>query len=384
MEEHRMPATMVAAYFFTAGTVAYYATVLAVRLVTTLIISSIIAKRMGDPGDPGTNGARLGTRVQLPPATDNKIGVVYGDAYMKPIITDVKISTDQKTMWYVTVFSEAMDTDAIGTFSFGEIYWGDKQLTFDGTDQTRVVSWTDSSGQTDTKVDGKIHFYLYRDGSANPLNSSLTAWEVLQDAGIAEANRWDTTKKMSKLVFAIVKLSYDQDAGITGLADISAVVSNTLTKPGAVIKDYLMNTRYGAGLDIARVNTASLTALDTYSDETISFTNINNTTSTTPRYRINGPVDTTKNFLDNLNQLADCCDCWLSFNEKENNWAIVINRSVYDLDPTGALIPIINASNIMGGINIHPMDLNQSYSSVEVQIPNTRQRDQPGYYKLDI
>ncbi len=375
---------MIAAYFFTAGTVAYYATVLAVRLVTTLVISSIIAKRMGDAGDPGVSGASLGNRVQLPPATDNKIGVVYGSAYMKPIITDVKISTDQKTMWYVTVFSEAMDSDSIGTFSFGDIYWGDKLLTFDGTDLTKVVGWTDSSGQNDTKASGKLNFYLYRDGSEKPLNTTLKAWEVLQDSGIAEANRWDTSKKMTGLVFAIVKLNYDQDAGITGLADISAVVTNTLTKPGSVIKDYLMNTRYGAGLDIARVNTASLTALDTYSDETISYTNINNTTSTAPRYRINGPVDTTKNFLDNLNQLADCCDSWLSFNEKENNWAIVINRSVYDLDPTGAFIPVIDATNIMGGINISPMDLNQSYSSVEVQFPNTRQRDQPGYYRLDI
>jgi len=375
---------MIAAYFFTAGTVAYYATVLAVRLVTTLVISSIIAKRMGDPGDPGVSGASLGNRVQLPPATDNKIGVVYGSAYMKPIITDVKISTDQKTMWYVTVFSEAMDTDAIGTFSFGDIYWGDKLLTFDGTDLTKVVGWTDSSGQNDTKASGKLNFYLYRDGSEKPINTDLKAWQVLQDSGIAEANRWDTSKKMTGLVFAIVKLSYDQDAGITGLADISAVITNSLTKPGSVIKDYLMNTRYGAGLAIERVNTASLTALDTYSDETISYTNINNTTSTAPRYRINGPIDTTKNFLDNLNQLADCCDSWLSFNEKENNWAIVINRSVYDLDPTGAAIPIIDATNIMGGINITPMDLNQSYSSVEVQFPNTRQRDQPGYYRLDI
>ena len=375
---------MIAAYFFTAGTVAYFATVLAVRLVTTLIISSIIAKRMADSGDPGTSGASLGNRVQLPPATDNKIGVVYGEAYMKPIITDVKISTDQKTMWYVTVFSEAMDSDSIGTFSFGDIYWGDKKLTFDGTDQTKVVGWVDSSGQNDTKVADKLHFYFYRDGSEKPLNTNLKAWEVLQDSGILEANRWDTSKKMSKLVFAIVKLNYDQDAGITGLADISAVVKNTLTKPGSVIKDYLMNARYGAGLDIARVNTTSLTALDTYSDETISYTNISNTTSTAPRYRINGPVDTTKNFLDNLNQLADCCDSWLSFNEKENNWAIVINRSVYDLDPTGAAIPLIDSSNIMGGINLHPMDLNQSYSSVEIQFPNTRQRDQPGYYRLDI
>lgn len=387
-----MPASLVVAAIWGSeiaaaaalGSLGYAAVTFGIRLVTTMIISSIIAKRAAS--DIRDNAqAQLGNRIQLPPSTDNKIGVVYGSAYMKPIVVDAKISTDNKTMWYVLVFSEAMENDSIGTFSYGDIYWGDKKLNFDETDQTKVVSWTDSNGQTDTKAADKIHMYLYRDGSEAPLNTTLKAWEVLQDENIDAANQWDTTKKMSKLVFAICKLNYDQDAGITGLAEISAVINNTLSKPGSVIKDYLMNQRYGAGLDIARVNTTSLDELDAYSDETISYTPAGGGSPlTTPRYRINGPVDTTKNFLDNLNQLCDSCDTWLSYNEKNNNWTVVINRSIYDLDPTGAGIRNVNASNIIGGINLHPMDLNQSYSSVEIQYPNTAIRDQPSYYVLDI
>jgi hypothetical protein len=93
-----------------------------------------------------------------------------------------------------------------------------------------------------------------------PTNTAQTAIQVLSDAGIAEANRWNSTKLMSKLVFAIVKIKYDQEKGITGLADITAVINNSLTKPGAVIKDYLTNARYGAGLSLGKVDTTALTA----------------------------------------------------------------------------------------------------------------------------
>ena len=328
---------------------------------------------------------QIGNRIQLPPSTDNKIPVVYGSAFMKPIIIDAKISTDNQTMWYVMAFSEAMDTDSIGTLSFGDMYWGDKKLNFDTTDQTRVVSWTDTNGEVDTKCDGLIFVYKYRDGSARPTNSSLTAWEVLQDSGIEPAQQWDTTKRMGKLCFTIIKLKYNQDAGLTGLGEITAVITNTLNKPGSVMRDYLTNTRYGAGLALARINTTSLTQLDSYSDELIYYTPFGGGSQvSSPRYRINGPVDTTKNFLDNLIDLCDGCDSWLSYNEKDNNWNVIPNRSVYDLDPSGSNIRIIDSSNIIGGINISPMDLNETFNSVEVQFPNTNLKDQPGYHLINI
>ena len=387
-----MPATLILTVIYgdmllaaaALGTFGLAAATFGIRLITTMVISNIIAKRqMGDISDQGVR--QIGNRVQLPPSTDNKIGVVYGSAYMKPIVVDAKISTDNQLMWYVLVFSESMDNDSIGTFSFGDIYWGDKKMNFDETDQTRVVSWVTSDGITDTKVDGNVNIWLYRDGSDSPINSSLNAWEVLQDTEITEAQRWDTDKKMSKLCFAIVKIKYNQDSGITGLAEISAVINNSLTKPGDVIKDYLTNSRYGAGLSVDRINLTTLTELNTYSDEYIYYTpSGGGSQQYTSRYRINGPIDTTKNFLDNLNQICDSCDTWLGYNEKDNKWNVIVNRSVYDLDPTGAGIRLINSSNLIGGINLNPMDLNQSYNSVEVQFPNTQIRDQPGYHLITL
>ena len=61
-------------------------------------ISKLIGNRQGTGGS-GTSNA--GSRVQLPPSTDNKLPVVYGTAYVAPTITDAMISTDNKFMWYV-------------------------------------------------------------------------------------------------------------------------------------------------------------------------------------------------------------------------------------------------------------------------------------------
>jgi hypothetical protein len=354
------------------------------KMIATAVISSIIAKRsMKGASDVGTK--QLGTRVQLPPATDNKIGVVYGSAYMKPIITDAKISTDQQTMWYVMTFSEAMDSDSIGTFSFGDMYWGDKKLVFDETDKTKVVKWINSDGTEDTKVAGLINVYFYRDGSERPTNTNQFAYQILSTDAISEPNRWDSTKKMSKLVFAIVKISYNQDANLTGIADITLEVTNSLSKPGSVIKDYLQNTRYGAGLNISKINVDSLAALDAYSDQTITYTPSNGQgTATSAKFRINGPVDTTQNFLSNIVDICESCDSWVQWNESLGQWSVVINRSYLDTDPNSTSLRQIDSHNIIGGIDLSPVDLNATFNSVEIQFPNTKIKDQPSYFFLDL
>jgi len=387
-----MPASIIVAYLGYTGVAAAVAT-FAIRLVTTYVVSNLIAKRAGADmsgagGASGTGTQQIGNRIQLPPATDNKIPVVYGSAYMKPILTDAKISTDQKTMWHVMVFSEAMDSDAIGTFSFGDIYWGDKKLVFgDGADLTKVTSWINSDGTSEDQPNGLINVYTYRDGSERPLNSAFNAYSasVLASTDIASENRWTSAKKMSKLVFAVVKVKYDQEKGITGLADVTAVINNSLNKPGSVIKDYLKNTRYGASVPESKINLTSLTSLDAYSDETISFTpSGGGSPQTSPRYRINGPVDTTKVFIDNLVDMTESCDSWLQWDETLGKWAVIANRSYTDFDPTGAGIRKITSTDIVGGIDINPIDLNSTYNRVDVQFPNNKIKDQPGYYSVEV
>ena len=356
------------------------ATTFAIRLVTTFVVSSIIGQRNQQSGG-GAAGAQLGNRVQLPPSTDNKIPVVYGSAFMKPIVIDAKISTDNQTMWYVLAYSEAMETDSVGTFSFGTILWADKTLNFDVTDRTRVVSWTDSSGVTSTKVDGNLFVWTYRDGSQKPLNSSDYAYSsaVMADTQIASGQRWDSTKKMNKLVFAVVKVKYNQEADLTGLGEITAEIKNTLSAPGSVIQDYLTNTRYGPALSTDSINTTAMSVLNSYSAELITYITTASTTATTSTFSINGPIDTSKNFLDNANQLVDACDSWLQWDEVKSQWSVVVNAPV-----STATITTITSNNIIGGINIQPVDLNSTFNAIQVQYANSKARDQTGHWNLDI
>ena len=355
----------------------------ALQMVATFAVSSLMSRR-GNTGAGANSSINQGQRVQLPPSTDNKIPVVYGTAYMKPIIIDAKISTDQKTMWYVVAFCEAMDNDSIGQVNITNIYWGDRRCVFADTDKSKVTSWINADGTEDTSPNGLINIYGYRDGSLLPVAaqpSIPSAITVMSDAAIDSGKRWTSSNKMTKLVFAIVKMTYNNDKGIIGLPEITAQISNSVYTPGAAIKDYLTNSRYGAGLPSTMVDSTGLDALDTYSAQTISYTPHGGGSPTTMRrYSINGPIDTSRSFLENLTDMCESSDSWLQWNEQTGKWGVVINKGYAS---TSSIVQL-NDSQIVGGITINPLDLNSNYNKVEVQFPNNNIRDQNSYYSVDL
>lgn len=354
----------------------------AARTLLTIGISKLISNRQGSDAT-GTQDA--GARVQLPPATDNKLPVIYGSAYIAPVITDAKISTDQKTMWYVCALTEVTDT---GTISFGEVYYDSKLVTFDGSDPTKVVSLTTNSdpAQVDTKVSGNLYMYFYNNGSSSPTNTSQTAIQVLQDAGIDPLYQWTSTDIMDKTAFVIVKVNYNQDAGTTNIGQLSVQTINSLSTPGEVIYDYMTNTRYGCSVPATKIDTASLTALNTYSNYLITYYPVGGGTATQPRYRINGPLNTGNNCLNNIQQLVDACDSWLQYSELTGKWKVVVNKG-YDQAPNAQTLNdlySIDSSVLIGGIEVNPIDLNNTFNSMEVQYPNFNINDQTDFRVIDL
>lgn len=351
-----------------------------VKTLVTVGISRLIANRAMNKMGAGAQDA--GARIQLAPATNNKLPVVYGSAFIAPTITDAKISTDQKTMWYVCALCEKTS----GTISFGDIYYDGKLVTFDGTDQTKVISLTTNSDpvQVDTKIAGNIFIYKYNNGSSSGVNTAQTAIQVLQDAAIPANDRWTSTDTMTNTAFVIVKVIYNRDADTINLGQMSIEVTNTLTKPGAVLLDYMQDSVYGCAIPAGQIETASFTALDTYSDQTITYLPVNYPTvpaATQPRYRINGPVNVGDTCLNNLQQLADSCDSWLQYSELTGKWKVVINKPY-----TGVITDLyhVDSSVLIGGIDINPLDLNQTYNSLEVQYPDANIKDQTNYKVVDM
>lgn len=353
----------------------------AVRTLVTIGISKLVANRANKTG---AGAQDIGSRVQLGPATNNKLPVSYGSAFLAPVMTDAKITTDQKTMYYVFSLCEASS----GTMSFGKIFWNGKEVTLGAGDYSannKVVSLTTNATtpQVDDTINGYAWIYQFSNGSSSGVNTGGTsAITILQDAGIPVSDRWTSTDTMTDTCFIIVKVVYNQDVqDVKGDPKLSVQLTNTLTKPGDVLLDYMTDTVYGCAIDVANIDTASLTALNTYSDETITYVPVGGGTATQPRYRIDGPINTGDNCLSNLQQLVDACDSWLQYSELTGKWTIVMNKPY-----TGTLSSLYNvdSSVLIGGIDINPIDLNQTYNSLEVQYPNNNINDQTDYKVVDL
>jgi hypothetical protein len=352
-----------------------------VRTMVTIGISKLVANRANKSS---AGASDVGARVQLGPATNNKLSVSYGSAFLAPTVTDAKITTDQKTMYYVFTLCEATS----GTLSFGKIFWNGKEVTLgvgEYSANNKVISLTNNATppQVDTTIDGQAFIYGFINGSSSGVNTGGTsAITILQDAGIPVADRWTSTDTMTNTCFAIVKVIYNKDVqDAQQMPRLSVEIINTLTKPGEVLLDYMTDTVYGCAIDVTNIDTASLTALDAYSDQTITYIPVGGGTTTQPRYRIDGPVNTGDNCLSNLQQLVDACDSWLQYSELTGQWTIVINKPY-----TGTLSSLysVDSSVLIGGIDINPIDLNQTYNSLEVQYPNANINDQTDYKVVDL
>ena len=347
-------------------------------LALSIGASSLIARRL-TPGAPESNA---GGRVQLPPATDNKLPVLYGSAFLSGAITDAKISQDNKTMWYVVALAEHTDSTAGSgyTYDLNNIYYDGKKVSF-GTNGTvdALINSSTTPEEIDTKVAGKINIWLFTNGSSSGVNTGgQTAIQLLQDPLIPAANRWTATDTMTNSAFAVVKVQYDTDAGTTNLGALLCKMTNSINKPGDVIKDYLVNERYGCAIPLSRIDTDSLDELNDYSDELIDFINAQGNPSQRARYRINGPVDTNNNCLTNLQTMVDATDSWLQYSELSAKWKVVINRSYEDFTTIDDLF-LIDDNNLVGGINISPINLSESFNELEVSYPNSDIRDQTDF-----
>jgi len=354
--------------------IARFAINFAVSMIVTRVFSSSSANQNTDNG----------VRQQVPPATTNSLPIVYGDAYLGGVFVDAVLSTDQKTMYYVLAVSQVSPN---GQFSFDttKFYWQDQIITFDGSDLTKVVSLTDGAGNVQTKIAGNLYIYLYTSneaGTITALNGSSLPSSVMGGSDIAVAQRWPSSgRQMNGTAFAIVKMIYNRDAGTTNMQAITFKASQYLNstgvaKPGDVWYDYITNYKYGCAMDASIVDATTAAALNTYSDELITYTASGGGPATQARYRINGVLDTGQNVLSNLDQIMLSCDSWNQYNAATGKWSVVINKA-----ESAAFA--FDDSNIVGEIRVSAFDIASSINQIQAQFPNKLNRDQSDYVYLN-
>jgi hypothetical protein len=356
----------------TAMGIGYYA----LGFALNMIIASVISKALFSPNQPSFDGQtagsspNLGNRQQIPPATDNKLAVVYGSAYVGGTIIDLSISEDNQDLYYVMALSEVTGTETgqtTSTFTFGNIYFGGKLVQFQANGYTVASLLDQSTGLVDTSVNGLLEFYLYSNGSSSPTNSPFSAIDVMSNPYLVY--KWDANKAMTHTVFAIVHITYNQDASLTGIQQTKFQITNNLTNTGAVIYDYLLNTRYGGAIPAYQIDTTSLNALTAYSNENFTYTPYSGGSTTQPRFKFNGVVVTSRTIMQNLQDMASCCDCLIKYSEMNGTWGVIVQS------PSYTVAMELNDSNIISGITTNIMDIANSFNVAEVKFPDNTAQD---------
>lgn len=312
----------------------------------------------GNPNNGGMGSSNEGGRIQIPPATNNKIPVVYGSAYINGMITDARLVTTDKSkndvMYYCIVLSEAVNSSnaAYGidysSFTGGgrssEIYWNDQRLIFstDSGNEHRVIKGVKTVDTTDDTIDSnfdgflEMKVYAGSGAAANqiwpPTGTQQNAWDYWAH-DVNGTPFWDSTYKMEGLVFAIVRLKYNADKGFTNLSPVTFKLSNSLTNPASVWNDYMTSDRYGAGISSDSINYTEVTKWYNYCEELIRYTNKDGTSSTQKRASMNGVIDTSRSVKENIDTILLNGNAWMSFDVAAGTWRPIIQKAINAGDP---------------------------------------------------
>ena len=376
-----MPSTLIAALVM-YGEIGLATATMMVNFAVSFAVSMIVTRVFGaEPPTQTDNGVRL----QVPPSSANAIPIVYGSAYMGGTFVDAALTTNGVTMYYVLAIS-CISPDGQFTFDTTKMYYGDRLITFDtassGTYAQGVLTLTDTAGNVDPTIANYLRINLYTSNAAgvivnvNNPNSPSALMSAVN--GLATADQWTGLRQMNGLAFAIVSLQYSTTANTTSLQPITFHVSHTLNgtgvaKPGDVWYDYMSNAVYGGAVPLADLDSG--TALNTYSDATITYTPSGGGSATQARYRINGVIDAGETVLSNVDKIVVAADSWMAYSAALGKWSIVINKAEstsYAFDD----------SNIVSDIRVSATDITSSINQIEAKFPFAANRDQPSFVTL--
>jgi hypothetical protein len=362
-----------------------------VTSVIALGLGIATSRLLGLTGGSGGTGQDPGVRIQFPPATTNKVPVVYGSANTKGIVTDARLSNENKTMTYVLTISERTQS---GTFSVGNIYWNDQLLQFDSSpgNQHRVISSIDQNGLGDanTNYNGLVRVRIYSGGTsaANQIFPPQASGNT--ESALTALGETDPNYLMTDLVFAVIQLDYNSEKGTTGLGQVTFEITNSLKNPGLVWYDYMTSERYGFGTTATNIDLVSCISTTT----TTSIYSISNeippnqylaggvTATNQVRYEINGVISTGDTVKNNLEKISIACESWTTFDYSQGQWKMIANRAA----TAGELATAFHFTddNIIGDVGITATNLEDLYNNLEVEFASRKIRDQNDYYKAEI
>lgn len=361
-------------------------------LVRTVAMGYIVKKLSNSSTKQNETGSRSaeqknapgidnGVRLQVPPAADEKIPVLYGSAFFGGIISDAVMSNNNQRMHYVLTLAEKTGTlysnSAVTSYGFGSIFYNDQTVTFNA-DGVTINYTTDRSGNRDDSLNGLVKIYCYAGGSASTYQRFPTGTSGTAVNAYSVVSGWTSAHAMNNLVFAVVEVNYSAERNIKGIGDVKFQVTSSMNKPGDVIYDYATNNLYGANIANTEIDTTTITALNSYSANSVTYIDENSVSQTlTNRYQINGLVNTDNAVMQNVEELTSSAGSWLSYSLVTGKWSVIVNRA-------GTSVASFDDTNILGTVSVSGTGLQDLYNSVKTEFPNRDIRDGTDYVQLSI
>ena len=359
-------AAVATAIGLTAGTIA--ATVVTSIVAAGLAIGTAKALGVMDPPKQ-QNMKDPGVKVQLPPSTDNRVPVFYGRNFTGGIIVDAEIKNQNNTMVYCMVIGEKTDS---GTYTINDIYRDDTKLNF-FSGSANVSSATDPNATNTSTIANKIRCRVYAGNAQSSVNqifptSGKVAAQTLMSTITAQTSYED-------LVYGIVEMDYDAENGLQQLGAITFDISNSLNEPSNVLLDYCTNTRYGAGIANAQLDTASFNDLHDYATAQVDYrTAAGNVTAQHNRWQIDGMLSTYQPVKLNINEICRNCQAYFAFDAKAGKFKVISNRAATTAEKANAFV--FNDDNIVSSIEITSTELYSLHNSIDAEYPSVTKKDQ--------
>ena len=227
---------------------------------------SMVSRALMPTPSIGTQMSGTTTTVREPASTRT---MVYGRARVGGSIVYLdSTGTDNEYMHMViAVAGHAID-------AYEEVWFNDEKVW----DSGYVGSWA-------TYVELNFH-----DGTQTTADANL----------VSRSTQWTTNHKLLDTAYIYVRLKYDAEQFANGLPNISTVVrgkkvynpatSSTVwsQNPALIVRDYLLDSKYGLAEDAANINATSVSTAQTLCDQNVAL----DAGGTQKRYVCDGVVDT--------------------------------------------------------------------------------------------
>jgi hypothetical protein len=326
-------------------------------------------------------GTDPGIKIQLPPATDNKVPRLYGRNFAGGTIIDAEIKNQNKTMAYCIVLSDMGDVFN-EAWTVNAVYRGDAQLNFSGAN---VISQTDPNATSSPAIANKIRVRVYAGGSSAayqifPTTGAVNAYGGTSTSKSGQFLNWTAANAMTDLVFAIVEVDYDSENDLVGLGVITFDISSTLTRPDQVLVDLLNNDRYGMG----NVNFPVSVAGNVVTPENIDVVSLTNWAnySITNNVKINGGISTFDNIRTNVSKICMSGGAFFTYNNKTGEFGVVVNTGANSAVKANAFV--LSDDNLVGSLGVTSTDLFSMYNQMEIEFPSIIQKDQTDTVFMEI